>query len=260
MGRVGSGVTYASGWVLRLLAAGQWSGSAVRCWRVRCRPVRAALTALSMPGLRPVACPPEGMGGGLKGSAGLHKAGHPGRGTEGCADRRGSIVCTGGDGAGALTAAVDGGRNMPVAGACVCASDGDTGAWLVTLVNGEIPDMPLLVLGADNGDWLINEPACEAPEVAGEIAAVAACSVALITPTSSNPGISTHIRGRRRRSRRPNPRLADGNARAPITPPPKHPAQLHSAYGRGVVGPHEPEILTVELDQPARSTPPAPTG
>jgi hypothetical protein len=134
--------------------------------------------ALSMPGLRPTAFPPDGGGGGLNGSAGLAKLVTPG-----AAD--GVIACTGGldgiAGADGVSAAAAGGANIPIAGGCDCGNDGDTGAWLVTLANGEIPDMPLLVFGADNGDWLTNEPACEAPDVAGEIAAVTACSVALIT-------------------------------------------------------------------------------
>ncbi len=37
------------------------------------------------------------------------------------------------------------------------------------------------MFGADNADCPDNEPACEAPDVAGDTAAVAACPVALIT-------------------------------------------------------------------------------
>jgi hypothetical protein len=71
--------------------------------------------AFSMPGLRPVACPPEGIGGALNGSAGLIKLVTPG-GAAPDTPAVGDSVCTGGAGAGALTAAVDGGKNMPIAG------------------------------------------------------------------------------------------------------------------------------------------------
>lgn len=70
--------------------------------------------ALSMPGLRPTALPPEG-GGGEKGSAGLAKLVTPG-----AAD--GVIACTGGLdgmaglGADGVRAAAAGGANMPIAG------------------------------------------------------------------------------------------------------------------------------------------------
>ncbi len=78
-----------------------------------------------MPGLRPTALPPEGGGGELNGSAGLAKLVTPG-----AAD--GVIACTGGldgiTGAGAFTAAADGGKNMLIAGGADCGTDGDTGA------------------------------------------------------------------------------------------------------------------------------------
>jgi hypothetical protein len=91
------------------------------------------------------------MGGALKGSAGFIKLVTPGGATPAAVPIAGFIVCTGGDGAGALTAAADGGRNMPVTGACDGASDGDTGAWVVTLASGETPEVAVLVFGADNG-------------------------------------------------------------------------------------------------------------
>lgn len=103
--------------------------------------------ALSIPGLRPTALPPEG-GGGLNGSAGLAKLVSPGAAA-------GDTVCIGGlagmaglDVAG-VSAAVAGAANIPIAdnGAC----DGDTGACDRTEADGEIPDMPALVFGADNG-------------------------------------------------------------------------------------------------------------
>ena len=103
-----------------------------------------------MPGLRPTALPPDDGGGGeLNGSAGLAKLVTPGA-------AEGVIACTGGPagitGAGALTAAAEGGKNILIAGGEDCANDGDTGAWDCTLASGDTPDMLLLVSGADNGD------------------------------------------------------------------------------------------------------------
>jgi hypothetical protein len=137
--------------------------------------------ALSMPGLKPVACPPEGegIGGALNGSAGFMKLVTPG----GAAPEpvTGDIVCTGGAGAGALTAALDGGKNIPVVGACAWPIDGIAGACEDTLASGDTVGVLGLLDGADNGAWPTNPDACDTTDVAGEITAVAACSALLIT-------------------------------------------------------------------------------
>jgi hypothetical protein len=71
--------------------------------------------ALSMPGARPAALPPDGGGGELNGSAGLAKLVTPGAAA-------GAIVCTGGLagiaglGADGVSAAAAAGANMPIAG------------------------------------------------------------------------------------------------------------------------------------------------
>ena len=177
-GRGTSGVTYASGWVARLEAVvSGLVSSAVLAGAVPTGPRSAE--ALSMPGLSPAACPPEGGGGGENGSAGLAKLVTPG-----AAD--GAMVCTGGlvgmaglEGVSAAAAA--GGANIPSAGGADCGIDGATGAWDCTAASGDTPEVLLLVFGDDNDDCPDREPACDAPEVAGEIAEVAACPVALIT-------------------------------------------------------------------------------
>jgi hypothetical protein len=129
-----------------LLVVRGWVRTAVAAGAVETGPRSAE--AFSMPGDRPVACPPEGIGGALNGSAGLTKLVTPG----GAADTPavGDIVCTGGAGAGAFTAAVEGGKNIPIAGLCACGIDGAAGAWVDTLASGEIPDVAVLVAGADS--------------------------------------------------------------------------------------------------------------
>jgi hypothetical protein len=133
--------------VARLLVVRGSVSTAVLAEAVVTGPRSAA--ALSMPGLKPVACPPEGIGGALNGSAGFIKLVTPG----GAAPDpvTGDSVCTGGAGAGALTAALEGGKNMPVAGVWAWAIDGIAGACVDTLAIGEIPGALVLVDGADSG-------------------------------------------------------------------------------------------------------------
>jgi hypothetical protein len=149
MGRGTSGVTYARGSVARLDAVVRGLVSnAVLAGAVPTGPRRAE--ALSMPGLRPTAFPPEG-GGGENGSVGLAKLVTPG-----AAD--GAMVCTGGLdgiaglGAEGVSAAAAGGANMPIAGGWDCANAGDTGPRDCTAAIGEIPDILVLVFGADSCD------------------------------------------------------------------------------------------------------------
>jgi hypothetical protein len=202
--------------VVRLpLVVRGWVRTAVAAGAVETGPRSAE--AFSMPGLNPVACPPEGIGGALNGSAGLTKLVTPG----GAADTPagGDNVCTGGAGAGALTAALDGGKNIPIAGLWAWAIDGAAGAWLDTLASGDTVGVLGLVAGADS-DWPANPEACDATDVAGEITAVAACSVALMvalamvipalaaTSAAAIAGAAT------------DPPATDGNADSPANPAP----------------------------------------
>lgn len=136
--------------------------------------------ALSMPGLRPAAFPPEGGGGGLKGSLGLAKLVTPGA-AEGVMACTGGLAGTAGVGADGVSAAAAGGANIPIPDSCGCDNDGDTGACDCTAPRAEIPDEMVLVFGADNGVWLARELSCVVAELLGEFFEVAACSVALIT-------------------------------------------------------------------------------
>jgi hypothetical protein len=134
--------------VARLLVVMGWVRTAVLAGAVETGPRSAA--ALSMPGLRPVACPPEGIGGALNGSAGLTKLVTPGDTAPG-EPVTGDSVCAGGAGTGALTAALEGGKNMPIAGVCAWAVDGAAGPCVDTLAIGDTVGVPGLVAGADNG-------------------------------------------------------------------------------------------------------------
>lgn len=110
---------------------------------------RRRAAALSMPGLNPVAWPPERIGGALNGSGGLTKLVTPGGAA--VTPAVGFIVCTGGAGVGALTAAVRGGRNMLIAGAWAWPIDGGAGACVDTLAIGDTVGVLGLVAGADSG-------------------------------------------------------------------------------------------------------------
>jgi len=85
--------------------------------RVATGPRSAA--ALSMPGLSPAAWPPDG-GGGENGWAGGTKLVTPGAaaGIGGAAVTGGTVAGTAGLGAGGVTAALGGGANIPITGAC----------------------------------------------------------------------------------------------------------------------------------------------
>jgi hypothetical protein len=159
-----------------------WVNSAVLAMGAVVTGPRSA-AAFSMPGFKPAACPPDGVGGAVNGVAGLTKLVTPGGAAPGPV--AGASVCTGGEavvvgGVGGLTAAVGGGVNMLIAGAWAWARAGMAGAWVCTLAIGDTVGALVLVAGADSGAWPSRPAAASGAAAAGEITAVAACSAVLI--------------------------------------------------------------------------------